>query len=341
MTDKQKEMNDVLKEESNEVSKIESDEIPQEKEDDPDFKETIKKAAELVGEAANVVGDFAGAQLKNAKNIFEKVSKDFEENRSKQILKKYSPVRLEEIQTIEYPGLIHIVDFDKRRDIEECKEAIAFQQDINHVGVLDVYKDYSEQLGLQFYPEESVGAYIVHPADSKMYIEVNEYFKYLEEARVAELKSIAQALGATYFKVTIIEEQTEMDEKKRKGGFGVGVGKEKAEVEASKTNSASEYKEIRIAAESTYPGKEPVRPELKLWANSAAIRNLVEQRLSPDNPLLSEAFRLDYNSSTSFTSQEAANIDGALKSIKFKAKASISEQVRRANKRKFEYRIEF
>lgn len=51
-----------------------------------------------------------------------------------------------------------------------------------------------------------------------------------------------------------------------------------------------DFQFVGVAAESTFPGKEPTEPVLKFWKNNIAINTLVRQRLSEDNPLTSKTY---------------------------------------------------
>ena len=307
------------------------------------IKDNADKAAQIIEGAAKDVGDFAGTQLKNAKAVFSRVSKNIEESLSKQRLEKYRPIFPDKFDpdSFDFPNMINVVEFDKRMGIEECRGAIGYQEKINNVELLGIYKGDMDKYGVTFYPEKTETAYYVHPLQKNVYIEVSEYFKYLKQARVAELEYIAQSLGAKHFKVSIMEESTSEQIKKAKGGAKLGVGKDKGGVDVDTETKEKQYNFLGVAAENRYPGKAPVRPELKFWANNESIKSLVEQRMDPENPLLSKTFRLDYNTCTGIKEKEAAKIDGVLKTLKFSGAGSISEEVKSESKKRFEYTIEF
>jgi len=308
-----------------------------------DIKETAEKAADFVGDAAKGVGDFAGKQLNIAKGILGRVSEDLEEQRRKQRFDKYRPIftgTLDEGSLL-FPEMINLVDSDKRLEIADFKEALGYQQTINKQDLLDIYKKDADKFNITFYPEKNISIYYVHPLDSTMYIDIREYFKFLKEARVAELESIAQDLGAKHFKVSIMEESSTNSIKKDKGEAKFGLGKDKANAKVEVENSEKKYNFVGVAAESTFPGKDPVEPVLQFWKNNIAINTLVKQRLSKDNPLTSKTYRLDYNISTGIKEKEAAKIDGVLKTLKFSGAGSISEEVKNESKKRFEFTIDF
>ena len=307
-------------------------------------KDVEEKGVEFVGDAAKVAVNFAGVQLKQAKNIFDKIGKEYDEAKSKRNLEKYQPIFPDEVAegSIKYPSMINIVDFDKRMGIEECKGAVGFKENINKVDLVGIYKnDFLKYEGIEFYPDASASVYYVHPFQDNKYIEVFEYFKYLKEVKVAELEDIAQKLGAKHLSVKILEESLSNEKVKTKGGVGIGVKKDKAGVDVEQGSSEKKHEYVGIAAENTYPGKDPVEPNLVFWANNESIKSLVKQRLDKDNPITSKKFTLDYNTSSGIKEKDAAKIDGVLIVLKFKAAGSIEKEAQKESKRRFEYTIDF
>lgn len=308
-----------------------------------DFKEVAGKAADSIADAAKDVGEYAGKQLKNAREILGKVSDDLNTQIIKQRFEKYRPVFIGSLDdgSLVYPEMVQLVDNDKRMEIDGFRDAIGYQRTIQKQNLLDIYKKDIDKFSLSFYPDQSLSIYYVHPLDSKMYIDIREYFKFLKEARVAELEQIAQALGAKHFRVSIMEESNTTGIKKNKGDAKLGILKNKMGVKVDVEQAEKEYQFVGVAAESTFPGKAPTEPVLKFWKNNIAINTLVKQRLSEDNPLTSKTYRLDYNTSTGIREKEAAKIDGALKALKFSGAGSISEEVKKENKKRFEFVIDF
>ena len=306
-------------------------------------KDVAEKGAEIVGDAAKVAVDFAGDQLKNAKSTLERVNQELSESRSKRNLEKYRPIFPEDLEkgSVVLPSIINVVDSDKRMKIKECEGAVGYNETINGTDLVGVYLNDIDKYNISFNDEGTTSIYYVHPFDEHRYIEISEYFSFLKEARISELKYIAQSLGAKHFKVSIMEEKMTEQIKKVKGGAKLGLGKDKGTVDAEKDNSEKNYEFVGVASESWYTGKPPVEPKLEFWANSEAIRTLVKQRMAEDSRLLSETYKLDYNISTGIKEKEAAKIDGVLKALKFNGAGSISEEVKKESHKKFEYTIEF
>lgn len=138
-----------------------------------------------------------------------------------------------------------------------------------------------------------------------------------------------------------MEESRSEQIKKNKAKAKLGAGKNKGGVDIETESSDKHYTFLGIADENRYPGKDPIRPVLKFWANNESIKSLVERRMDSDNPLLSKTFQLDYNTSTGIKEKEAAKIDGVLKALKFNGAGSVSEEAKSESKKRFEYTIEF
>lgn len=317
--------------------------IIQTQEEKDGLQETSQKFVTLVGDAAKEVNKFAEKQLNTAKGILNKVGDDFESQLKKQRFDKYKPVFVSRLEDGEltYPSMIQLIDNDKRKEMDGFEDAIGFQRTINKQDFLDVYQQDTKKFNISFYPDQSLSIYYVHPLDSTMYIDIKEYFKYLKEARVAELEQIAQALGAKHFRVSIMEESNATLIKKDKAEAKLTLFKDKMTASAEMEKNEKQYEFVGVAAESRFPGKEPTEPVLRFWKNNIAINTLVKQRMSPDNPLTSKTYRLDYNTSTGIKEKEAAKIDGVLKSLKFSGAGSISEEVKKESKKRFEFLIEF
>lgn len=306
-------------------------------------KDTFEKAYNFVGDAAKITVDFAGKGLKEAQKVFKDVSKNLSEEQSRKNIERYKPIFSKDVP-VSYPKMISIVDFDKRMGIKECEGAVGFEETINGIEILGIYKKEINKFGrIEYYPDKNPTAsiYYVHPINNLQYIEITEYFSYLKEQRITELEYIAQELGAKHFKVEIMEETLSNIVSKNKADVKIGAGKDKAGISIEKGKGQKAYESIGIASELTWPGREPREPKLNLWANNESIKNLIKQRLSSDNRLQSKTFRLDYNTSSGIKEKEAAKIDGVLKTLKFQAAGSIQNEAKKESKRRLEYTIDF
>lgn len=307
------------------------------------IKDTVENAQGVVLDTAKTAVDMAGKGLDEARKTLKNVSDSMSENQRIRNLEKYKPIFKDSIPAA-YPKMIYIVDNDKRMTIKECENAIGFEDNKNGVELLGIYhKDVNKFDGIEYYPDKkpTSSVYYVHPLNNKLYIELTEYFSYLKEQRITELEQIAQDLGAKHFKVEIMEETLSSIAQQTKANTKLGVGKDKAGVSIEKEDSKKAYESIGIASELTWPGRDPIEPKLKLWANNESIKNLIKQRLSADNRLQSKTFRLDYNTSSGIKEREAAKIDGALKILKFEAAGKIQREAKNESRRRLEYTIDF
>lgn len=97
------------------------------------------------------------------------------------------------------------------------------------------------------------------PSNERLYIALDNYYNYLKIARVSELQSVAQSLGAKHFKVSY-KEQTEslINKKGVLKGKGNGV-----QAEAKQTvDTKSRYK-MKIESEMYFSGHQPFQPILQ------------------------------------------------------------------------------
>ena len=322
------------------------------------LKNVFSKVQNLVGDAAKTTVDTAGKTLKSAQNIINrtsdnitqsaqdlinKTSDNITQGNIRKSIEKNNPIFKENIPH-SYPKMINIVDYDKRVKEKGCENAIAFKDIKNELTILTMPKNELNNFNnIMFLPDNKPAStvYYVHPIDTNQYIEISKYFSYLEEQKVAELEQIAQDLGAKHFMVRIMRQKTSNVSKSNSLSANLKMGKDKAKVSVESEDSNKSFESIGIASESTWPGKDPKKPELKFWANNESIKNLIKQRLSDENRLQTKIFRLAYNNSTGIKEKDAAKIDGALKGLGFGASGKIQKTTQEEAKKIFEYTIDF
>ena len=149
-----------------------------------DAKDIVGDKAEVfvekAGEGAVVIADKAG----DAKLAFDKA--------------RFNPVfSLSEIED-NMPILIHIDDNQKVKSKEACKGAIGFLKDMKGMKFLGLFPESMERNGIRFHPDKNGVLYYRDPYDDHLYINLEDYFGYLNEVRVNELKNVAHALGAKH-----------------------------------------------------------------------------------------------------------------------------------------------
>lgn len=204
--------------------------------------------------------------------------------------------------------------------------------------MLNIFSDSIEPFTLSFYPDKRSEFYYVDPTDRNRYIALDEYFGYLKEERINELQMIAQSLGAKHFKVTYKEEKTSFTQKKAKGN-AKATGLASAEAEHSYLDE--KYSTFEIAAESDYPGHEPVMPQLKYMQKDPSIKTLVAMRMDPTSPLSHQKFMLKMSNSSGIKESDAVKIDAVLKGLKVAGNANVVSEAKNESRRYLEYEIDF
>lgn len=233
--------------------------------------------------------------------------------------------------------MIHVVYNDIRMKVKECEGAIGFRENVKDVEILGIYqKDYKLFKGIEFLPDNNSKDFIyyVHPLNENQYIDISDYFNYLEQQRVGELENIAQDLGAKYFRVEILIEQMVKETSVKKNNSSLGYVKDKVGISIEKNDESKQYESLKVVSENSYPGKETQKPILYFWSNSLPIKNLIKKRMSNDNPLQAKTFILDFNTSTGIKEKEGAKIDGVLQSLKFNISTSIQKTALSESKKK-------
>ena len=202
--------------------------------------------------------------------------------------------------------------------------------------IVNIFRDSINAFGLSFYPDCDSEFYYIDPTDRDRYISLDEYFSYLKVARISELQRIAQDLGAKYFKVTYKEEKASFTEKKATA-YAKAVGN----VDATHHSEEKKFSAIDIAAEMSFPGHAPTKPELKYMQKDPSIQTLVSMRLNETAPLLCQKFMLKMSTSSGMKESDAVKIDAVLKGMKFSGNTTVSSEAQNEARRYLEYEIEF
>lgn len=255
-------------------------------------------------------------------------------------LKALQPIFLHDLDSANFlmPKFIRIAERDKRRaESEVCRGSIGYGSDQKGLHIVNIFRDSLDDFGLTFYPDSDSEFYYIDPTDRDRYISLDEYFSYLKVARITELQRIAQDLGAKYFKVTYKEEKVSFTEKA--GSAHVkAVG---SNAEASHHVEEKKFSAVDIAAENSFPGHMPVKPDLKYMQKDPSIQALVAMRLNETAPLLRQKFMLKMSTSSGLKESDAAKIDAVLKGMKFSGNTTVSSEVQNESRRYLEYEIEF
>ena len=233
--------------------------------------------------------------------------------------------------------LIRITEIDKRRqESEVCKGSIGHMSVQKEMKIINIYRNNVDIFGLTFYPDMDGEVYYVDPFDRKRYIALDDYFRYLKEARINELQKIAQDLGATHFRVTYKEQQVAQATQKRK----VNV-KSPVTADVQREASATAFSTVEIAAEMTCPGHAPIKPQLMYLQKEPSIQSLITLRMDTESPITHQKYTLKLSNSSGIKENDAIKIDAALKSMKCSGYATVTTEAQKEANRFFEYEIDF
>lgn len=235
------------------------------------------------------------------------------------------------------PKFIRVADRDKKYvDSEVCQGAIGHNAEQKGFRYVTIFRDSISEFGLSFTPNSESEFYYVDPTDRDTYIALDDYFNYLKEARVNELKVIAQELGAKYFKVTYKEEQTSFSENKVNAKVDAKpFGKTDIQHELSQ----KKYTSTKVEAEMHLLGHEPNQPQIKYLQREKSIQTLIDLRMK--GSLIRDQYVLQMSKSSGMKEDDAFKIDGVLKGLKYSGNATVSSEAKNESRKYFEYYIEF
>jgi len=322
-----------------------------------DLKQLRGKVGHFVSDTGNKVGEGAKVTAQKSKEAGSKaviamqkgavdMSDKMKSVNYQSRMKKYNPLFPDEYysQTFNIPNMIMIRDDAERREIDVCVGSIGWRGKVANVEVLYLYDEFVEESGLTFVPMPQCDAiYYVDPFDRKRFIRTDVICSLAHEEQIAELRSIAQKLGAKRCTIEIKEMKKETskiakklsaEEKKR----ALLNAKESAELESEK--SFYSHREGKIVAE--FKGTSEVQmPTLKWFLHNNYINNLIQERLAGANMSDHDVIVIS-GSSTSAISQKAAHaIDGAVGGIGVKGQTSLVKQLNREENRTIYYNVEF
>ncbi|MBR1454513.1 MAG: hypothetical protein IJ593_07730, partial [Lachnospiraceae bacterium] len=103
------------------------------------LRETMEKTYNYVGDATKTTINFAEKSLKEVQKVLDDVRKGLSDEQSRKKLEKYKPIFIDNIPD-SYPKMINVVDYDKRMAIKECEKAVGFEDNINGMEILGIYK---------------------------------------------------------------------------------------------------------------------------------------------------------------------------------------------------------
>ena len=292
----------------------------------------------------NDVSHAFGKIVDGTKSKAEAVKADIEKRKDVNDLNTLNPIFSSDLKDIKrnLPKLICITEKDKKhQESRTCDGSIGHIDVVDGFKVLNIYRESLNLFNVNLFPRKDLELYYMDPIDNKCYIDLDIYFEQLKQARVCELERIAYDLGAVHFKVTYKEESAESSKKNVSEKFNAKLSKlGKMNADVNKKNSSDKFKSVEIAAESTFIGHEPTRPNLKYLQHEPDILNLIELRMG-DRPITHKKMEISLIESSGIKMSDAVKIDAAIKCVKANSNTNISSEVKRESKKTFVYEIEF
>lgn len=163
-------------------------------------KKIIAKAADVVADAADNVKDKAseGAVViaDKAGDTKDRIDKAW-----------FGPVFSFEDISDTMPKVIHVADNQRMRNSDACDGAIGYKERIKGVKMMGLLPENIHLPGVKFYPNLDGLLYYRDPFNDHEYIDIDDYFDYLTERRVNEIKNVAHDLGAKHVRIVYKEEK--------------------------------------------------------------------------------------------------------------------------------------
>lgn len=306
--------------------------------------DAMSKAKDVVVQAVDQNGD-GKLDLEDVKLVGEQVKHETkkivdiaQEKMNAQKVKSLNPFYSSDLEKTTLPKLVQIVARDKNYDENSlCKGSIGFMSDNKTMPLLNVFSDSIQDYKLSFYPDEHNRFYYVDPSNERLYIALDNYYDYLKIARVSELQSVAQSLGAKHFKVSY-KEQTESYINKKGVLKGKGNG---VQAEAKQTvDTKSRYK-MNIESEMYFSGHQPFQPVLQYLNNDPAINCLISMRMAEEGDFQKQNLEIKLSDSSGLNKELSTKIDDVLSKFKFKLETSKSQQFKKESNSSLIYEIEF
>lgn len=287
------------------------------------------------------ISDIADSVSSNVKNSTQTIKNSAREKVLALELKSLKPIFEETLYSADFflPKFIRITDRDKKyAESEVCQGSIGYFTEPKGIRLVNIFRDSITSFGISFYPDESSEFYYIDPSDRDRYIALDNYFNYLKIERISELQTLAQSLGAKYFKVTYKEEQTSFSEKQVKSCNNIS---EVTSLDFDHSSIEKKYSTIEIAAEMNCPGHEPVMPMLKYLQRDPSVKSLISMRMDKTSPLSHQKFMIQLSNSSGIKESDAAKIDAVLKSMKCSSNTTVASEAKNESRRYLDYEIDF
>lgn len=308
-----------------------------------------KKGAEAVSGFLQKTSDLGKKTISDVQTSAVALAEKTKQDNYMRRLKKYNPLFPDVFYGVEFniPNMVVIRDDAERRGIDVCEGAIGWLSQESGMEVLYLYDEEVSACGLTFVPSAECDAvYYVDSFDRKRFIRTDCIFKKAHEEKLAELKHIANALGAKSCTIEISESNVEVNVSKKKASFNGGGllhGAKLSSTESADMNASAKISNRRSGKiTSTFEGSStPKMPALKWFAHDEIILKLIDSRFNSNNSLKTEMLELDGASSATMSQKTAYAIDNAVGAMKLKGGSSMESQAVRENHSTFLFSIEF
>lgn len=311
-------------------------------------REKASGIAAVAKEKASVAAGTAGTAITaGATAVSKKASEAIQDQRQKW----YRPLFLEDYQDPEFdmPKLIVVADEDLRKGVDVCEGAIGWLNTRHVPEIIFLYEEFIEKSGVQLSPRPMCGsAYYRHPFEKNLYLQIKDYLRICKRDQLTELKNIAHKLGATHCSVEVHEERGIVGSLAGSTAVQVAsvVASDKASAALSEgfTSQFSSNEKMSIEMNETFgAGAKPQRPELRWFANDYEILSLIEKRCNVDDGGMLNSYSIDITASTSssISIDLARKIDASLASARVKVGESLMGGLKKEEKKRFIYKIEF
>lgn len=302
----------------------------------------LKSAAGKVGEASKNVANVAKDGVQSLTDKAQELSAQAKVKQVEELLRKFPPVSREEFakRNFAMPQLIQIVDNTLKQEIAQYKGALGWSGKEDSVDVLHLYYASVTDSQIRFLPSATCDAvYCAHPFDKRCYIRLDNYFSYIQQAKLAELQHIAFSLGVKHYWVELVETTNQSDSLNTAVSLsGLKVAKGNAE----RATQSSTYSQSKSLAEMSFSeSRDPQPPELHYFAQDENVKELVEMRCSADKKsmLTSYTIELSNSSSAAMSATTAAKI--SIAANKMGAGSSFQAQSAREQNSKMIFKMEF
>ncbi len=311
------------------------------------MQEEQKTGKNFVGKTAKAIGGGVKKTVATIKMGSEKCIEKIQVAEKEALLKRYNPLFPEAYTDSNFaiPNVIVIVDDAVRKGIEVCKGAIGWISKEKGVEILHLYDEAIEFSGLKFVPTATCDTvYYVDAHNRKKFIQLDNYFNYTHEERLAELQHIAFCLGAKRYSVDVVESKRRKTKTQTKTELDASCKKIKGQISAETEVSSGYDISMMAGAKASFHGeREVVMPNLLWFAGDNNILNLIAMRCSSNDSSGLSEYNMEIRSanSASMSLSVAAKINAAIWGMGIKLSCDIKQMSEEEHNRTLIYKLEF